>query len=77
MDELLPGIFNEFGEVKSIDYVRGKYSGMIKGAAYITYATSEQAKAALAADGKMVYGRGLSVKPAREDLDEPEGPAKK
>ena len=59
--------FESFGEIKSVDIMKDKYSGQPKGFAFIDMPSESEGQAAIAGlNGKPLKDRTLSVNKARE-----------
>jgi RNA recognition motif-containing protein len=63
--------FEAFGQVTSVSIIKDKFSGQSKGFGFVEMASSDEAKAAIAAlNGKDMNGRNLNVSEARERTDD-------
>ena len=76
-DDKLKEIFAEFGDIEEATVIQDRQSGRSKGFGFVTFASDENADAALSAvNGKEVEGRQLKVSEAkpmeeRSDSDRP------
>ena len=76
-DDKLKEIFSEFGDIEEATVIQDRASGRSKGFGFVTFASDENADAALSAvNGKEVDGRQLKVSEAkpmeeRSDGDRP------
>lgn len=64
-EDELRNYFSKFGSAKSIRVIRNFKTGRSKGYAFVTYATSNEAQAALLAHGKDMQGRSMVVRIAK------------
>lgn len=62
--------FKDFGNIQDVKIVRDRASGKSRGFGFITFTTDEEAKQALAMDGKEVQGRKIRVNEARDKQDQ-------
>jgi RNA recognition motif-containing protein len=70
-DEDLKQAFGGFGEVKTVNVIKDKYSGMSKGFAFVEMMSKEEAQAAITGlNGKDLKGRALNVNEARPRRDD-------
>lgn len=65
-EEELENIFSEYGDIVSVNLIKDRDTGRLKGFGFIEFETEEQAKAALVMDGKEIQGRTTKVNMARE-----------
>ncbi|MFZ5801608.1 MAG: RNA recognition motif domain-containing protein [Candidatus Omnitrophota bacterium] len=61
----IQGLFQKYGEIKSVSLITDKYSGQSKGFAFVEMAKPEDAEKALAENGNPFMGRNLTVSEAR------------
>ena len=62
--------FAAFGEVKSADVMKDKFTGQSKGFGFVEMAQVSEGQAAIAAlNGKEIGNRALTVNPARDRAD--------
>ena len=59
--------FAQYGEIKEIKLISDYQTGRSKGFGFITFASNEEGKAALAANGIDLDGRTLNVNTAKDD----------
>ncbi len=64
-EEDLRRYFSAFGSLKSVRIIRNFRTGDSKGYAFVTYANTAQANAALVANGKELQGRAMVVRIAK------------
>ncbi|MBN1384738.1 MAG: RNA-binding protein [Elusimicrobia bacterium] len=65
-EEELKGVFQEFGEVTSVNIIKDKFTGQSRGFGFVEMASGDSAKAAIAGmNGKELKGRTLTVNEAR------------
>ena len=65
-DQKLKEIFSEFGDIEEATVIQDRQSGRSKGFGFVTFASDENADAALSAvNGKEVEGRQLKVSEAK------------
>jgi RNA recognition motif-containing protein len=65
-EERLQELFEEYGEVSSVNVITDRQTGRPRGFAFVEMATDEAASAAIAAlNGQSVDGRTLTVNEAR------------
>ncbi len=69
----LQDVFEEFGEVEDLVIISDRETGRSKGFGFVTFASQENAKKALALDGKEVQGRQIRVNVAKEKEDSGRG----
>lgn len=66
-DETLRNLFQENGEVVSVNVITDRFTGSSRGFAFVEMSSAEEAQASITAlDGKEVDGRNLKVSEARE-----------
>ena len=66
-EEDLKGIFEEYGEVKSVKLITDKFTGKSKGFAFVEMGNSESGQAAITALNEAeLEGRNMKVNEARE-----------
>lgn len=66
-EEDLRGIFEEYGEVKSVKLIMDKFTGKSKGFAFVEMETSEAGQAAISALNEAeLEGRNMKVNEAHE-----------
>jgi RNA recognition motif-containing protein len=71
-EEELKGVFEEFGQVTSVNIIRDRYSGQSKGFGFIEMPEQTEAETAIEKlDGTLVKGRNIRVNKAREREDRP------
>lgn len=69
-DEVLKGLFAEFGAVESAQIITDKYTGRGKGFGFVEMSSNEEATNAIKGlDGKEHEGRTLKVNEARPKTD--------
>lgn len=65
-EEELKGVFQEFGEVTSVNIIKDKFTGQPRGFGFVEMASGDAAKSAIAGmSGKELKGRTLTVNEAR------------
>jgi len=65
-EEELKGVFQEFGEVTSVNIIKDKFTGQPRGFGFVEMASADATKAAIAGmSGKEFKGRALTVNEAR------------
>jgi len=65
-EEELKGVFQEFGEVTSVNIIKDKFTGQPRGFGFVEMASVDATKAAIAGmSGKELKGRTLTVNEAR------------
>ncbi len=70
-EEDLRGIFEEYGEVKSVKLIMDKFTGKSKGFAFVEMGTSEAGQAAISALNEAeLEGRNMKVNEARERTED-------
>jgi cold-inducible RNA-binding protein len=70
----LQELFTPFGEVKSVNIIKDKFSGESRGFGFVEMGDSEMAHAAIAQlEGKEVKGRKLKVSEAQPRPERPRG----
>ncbi|MBP9722551.1 MAG: RNA-binding protein [Gammaproteobacteria bacterium] len=62
----LQDIFEEYGEVEDLVIISDRETGRSKGFGFVTFTSQENAKKALALDGKEIQGRQIRVNIAKE-----------
>lgn len=62
----LQDAFNEFGKIIEIKVPTDRYSGRMRGFAFITFETQQAVKNALAANGKEINGRAIRISMANK-----------
>lgn len=66
-EEALRNLFEQHGEVASVRVMKDKFTGEVRGFAFVTMPSDEQAQQAISAlNGTEVEGRKLTVNEARE-----------
>jgi RNA recognition motif-containing protein len=66
-EEALRNLFEQHGEVASVRIMKDKFTGEVRGFAFVTMPADEQAQQAISAlNGTEVEGRKLTVNEARE-----------
>ncbi len=65
-DDQLREFFTKYGQIDDIKLITDYQTGRSKGFGFITYASSDEAQASLAADGEELDGRKLKVNIAKE-----------
>ncbi len=69
-EDQLRQVFEEYGEVTSINLITDKFSGKLKGFGFIEMSTKEEANAAISGlNGKELDGRTLNVNEAKPRKD--------
>jgi len=58
--------FEAYGTIDDLNLVKDRYSGQLKGFAFLTFATQHAAETALEQNGKDMDGRPLKVNIAQE-----------
>lgn len=69
-EEQLKQLFSQFGQVNSVKLIKDKFTGEVRGFAFVEMGSVEESKAAIAGlDGKELEGQRLRVNEAqpRED----------
>lgn len=66
-EDQLREFFEEFGNIEDLKLIMDFQTGRSKGFAFITFASEEDAKKALDANGKDLDGRTIVVNAAREN----------
>ena len=66
-------LFAQYGEVRSVNVIKDKFSGRSKGFGFVEMATSEDAEKALAQNGSDFMGRNITVSEARPQTERPHG----
>jgi len=65
-EEELKGVFQEFGEVTSVNIIKDKFTGQPRGFGFVEMASVDATKAAIAGmSGKELKGKPLTVNEAR------------
>lgn len=64
-EQNLKDFFGQYGNIQQVRIIRNYSSGRSKGFGFVTYATQEDAKKALASHGKQYQGRTLIVRIAK------------
>lgn len=65
----LRGVFSQYGEITELKLITDKMSGRSKGIAFVTYATEEEAQAAISAvHNQEIGGRAVIVNVARPQV---------
>lgn len=65
-EEKLRKLFEQFGEVKSIKIIKDKFTGIIKGFAFVEMPSADEAQEAMSKlDGQDFEGKNLKVNEAR------------
>jgi len=71
-EEDLQQYFGQFGSIQQIEVMRDRFTGRARGFAFVTFATPEEAQAAVNnTEGKEFQGRPLKVNVARPREDNP------
>lgn len=65
-DELTQ-LFQQFGEIQEVAFIKDRFSNKFKGFVFITFTTQEAAQNALSMDGKDLGGRPMKVSMARAE----------
>lgn len=69
-EEELKGVFQEFGEVTSVNIIKDKFTGQSRGFGFVEMASVDATKSAIAGmSGKELKGRTLTVNEARPKSD--------
>lgn len=72
-EEKLQNTFSTFGEVSSVKIIKDKYTGMVKGFAFVEMPNEAEANAAInALNGQELDGRTLTVNQARPQENRPQ-----
>jgi len=66
-EEEIRTFFNQYGEIVELKLISDRATGRPKGFGFITFASNEEGKAALAANGQDLGGRPLIVNTARDN----------
>ena len=66
VEQDLEDLFKKFGDISSVKLIKDRETGRSKGFAFIDFANSSQAQAALKLDGDEFKGRPIKVNMARE-----------
>jgi cold-inducible RNA-binding protein len=66
-EEDLQAFFAHYGAVENVVIVKDRDTGKVKGFAFVTFETQQQAQAALEANGKDFEGRSIRVNMANDD----------
>ena len=65
-NKILVEFFSKFGEILEVMLIPDSRTGKHKGYGFITFATPEEAKQALSADGQELLGRNLKISLAKK-----------
>jgi RNA recognition motif-containing protein len=58
--------FRDFGTIQDVKIVKDRATGKSRGFGFVTFSTEDEAKRAIAMDGKEVNGRKIRVNEARD-----------
>lgn len=73
-EDALRSLFEQFGEVASVRVMKDKFTGEVRGFAFVTMPADEQAQQAISSlNGQDMEGRKLTVNEAREPERRPMG----
>ena len=64
--------FRNFGSIQDVKIVKDRTTGKSRGFGFVTFGSSDDAKQALAMDGKEIQGRKIRVNEARDKQTEKE-----
>jgi len=71
-EDVLRDLFNTTGKVVSIDMIKDRYTGQMKGFAFVTMTTQEEAENAIKSlNGKVLDNREIKVNIARPRQEHP------
>jgi RNA recognition motif-containing protein len=66
VEQDLEDLFKKFGDVRGVKLIKDRDTGRSKGFAFVDFANSSQAQAAVKLDGEEFKGRRIKVNMARE-----------
>ena len=69
-DKDLYDLFGPYGEVRSVNLIKDKFTGQSKGFAFVEFAGADQAEKALEQNGKDFMSRSITVSEARPQKEQ-------